>query len=50
MSCGETIKTEDSYKFERTELPLLAQRSGFSCQEQWVDEQWAFAQSLLFAQ
>jgi len=47
---GETIKTEDSYKFEKEEIRALAQRCGFRCAEQWVDSEWAFAQSLLLAQ
>lgn len=46
---GETIKTEDSYKYELAEIIAMAQRSGFACQEQWIDPQWPFAQSLLRA-
>ncbi len=49
LRAGETIKTEDSYKFEREEIRAVAQRSGFSCQQQWLDEEWAFSQSLLIA-
>ena len=49
LATGESIKTEDSYKFEREEIRAVAQRSGFSCQQQWLDEEWAFSQSLLIA-
>ena len=49
LATGESIKTEDSYKFEREEIHAIAQRSGFSCQQQWLDEEWAFSQSLLIA-
>jgi dimethylhistidine N-methyltransferase len=50
LAAGETIKTEDSYKFETEEIRALAQRCGFHCKEQWVDSDWAFAQSLLVAE
>jgi dimethylhistidine N-methyltransferase len=46
---GETIRTEESYKFELPEILGMAQRSGFSCEEQWVDREWPFSQSLLRA-
>ena len=47
---GETIKTEDSYKYEREEIVSLARRCGFSCETQWVDAAWPFAQSMLLAE
>ena len=25
----------------------MSERSGFSCEAQWIDEEWPFAQSLL---
>lgn len=55
IGSSETIKTEDSYKFELDEIRDLSQRCGFRCSEQWVDSEWvdtewAFAQSLLIAQ
>lgn len=46
---GETIKTEDSYKYEPDEIVALGQRSGFQCEAQWLDFEWPFAQSLLRA-
>lgn len=49
LARGETIKTEDSYKYDRQEIIDLAQRSGFACEAQWVDAEWPFAQSLLRA-
>jgi hypothetical protein len=28
----------------------MARDSGFSCQAQWIDEQWPFAENLLIAE
>ena len=50
LATGESIKTEDSYKFETGEIRDVAQRCGFRCAEQWIDSEWAFAQSLLVAE
>ncbi len=47
---GESIWTESSHKFTASEVVSLAQRAGFLCQAQWVDEEWPFAQSLLLAE
>jgi dimethylhistidine N-methyltransferase len=44
---GETIRTECSYKFSSDGVAGLATRSGFTCEAQWVDSEWPFAQSLL---
>jgi L-histidine N-alpha-methyltransferase len=46
---GETIWTEACHKFQLDELPGMARRTGFQPAGQWVDEQWAFADSLWFA-
>lgn len=46
---GETIKTENSYKYEKEEILRMAERNGFRCEGQWVDSKWPFAQSLLRA-
>ena len=46
---GETIWTEACYKFHTEELPVLAQRTGFLCEAQWVDGDWPFAENLWFA-
>ena len=44
---GETIKTEDSYKFSRQDLSTLAQRGGYRSLATWHDDEWSFTQSLL---
>ena len=44
---GETIWTESSYKFRRTEIIDLAIASGFETRAQWVDREWPFAESLM---
>ena len=46
---GETIWTESSYKFRPEQIRSMAERAGFSCEIQWNDEEWAFAQSVLRA-
>jgi L-histidine Nalpha-methyltransferase len=43
---GETIWTESSHKYNREEVVLMAERTGFHCDGQWVDLEWPFAQSL----
>ena len=47
---GETIWTESSYKYSRSEPRLMAQETGFRCQAQWVDEEWGFADNLWIAE
>ena len=44
---GETIWTETSHKYSRPELLRLAMAASFRCEQQWVDEEWPFAESLL---
>ena len=46
---GETIWTEACYKFRVEEIPGLARRTGFLCEAQWTDTEWAFAENLLIA-
>ena len=46
---GETIWTESCHKYAAGEVPELATKAGFHCKEQWVDQEWPFAESLLFA-
>ena len=46
---GETIWTESSHKYTRDELRGMAIATGFQCEQQWVDSDWAFAESLLIA-
>jgi L-histidine N-alpha-methyltransferase len=44
---GETIWTESSYKYRLQDVGRLALRSGFRIREQWLDEIWPFAQTLM---
>jgi L-histidine N-alpha-methyltransferase len=45
----ETIWTESSHKYYLEEVAQMAERTGFHCDAQWVDEEWPFAQNLLLA-
>jgi len=47
---GETIWTESSHKYSPDEILETAQRAGFRCEVQWIDEQWPFAENLLIAE
>ncbi len=47
---GETIWTESSHKYSADEVFRMARNAGFSCQAQWIDEQWPFAENLLIAE
>lgn len=47
---GETIWTESSHKYLSSEVPAMAERTGFRCIEQWADQVWPFTQNLLLAQ
>jgi uncharacterized SAM-dependent methyltransferase len=44
---GETIWTESSHKYRAEEVVRMAERTGFRCEGQWIDAEWAFAQNLL---
>jgi L-histidine Nalpha-methyltransferase len=46
----ETIWTESSHKYYHGEAADMAERTGFRCEAQWVDEEWPFAQNLLIAE
>ena len=46
---GETIWTETSHKYSQSELVEIAQRTGFRCQGQWIDDEWGFAENLWIA-
>ncbi len=46
---GETIWTESSHKYRIQDVVDIAARSGFLCEQQWVDQEWPFAESLLRA-
>jgi L-histidine Nalpha-methyltransferase len=47
FSQGETIWTESSHKYLRENVVAMAERTGFRCDGQWIDEEWPFAQNLL---
>lgn len=47
---GETIWTESSHKYSAQEIVDTAQRCGFRCDMQWIDQQWLFAENLLVAE
>jgi len=46
----ETIWTESSHKYSRSEILQLAMAASFRCDAQWVDEEWRFAETLLVAE
>src|SRR6266849_2536044 len=46
----ETIWTESSHRYSREEVVEMGRRAGFRCDAQWVDQEWPFAQSLLFVE
>ena len=46
----ETIWTESSHKYRLGEAAEMAERTGFRCEGQWVDEEWPFSQNLLIAE
>lgn len=49
FKAGEAIWTENSHKFTTEEVVVMAGQSGYSCEIQYIDQQWPFAQTLLFA-
>ena len=46
----ETLWTESSHKYKAEAIPGMAARTGFRCEEQWIDREWPFAQNLLIAE
>jgi L-histidine Nalpha-methyltransferase len=46
----ETIWTESSHKYKPAEVVAMAERTGFRCDGQWIDEEWPFAQNLLLVE
>jgi L-histidine Nalpha-methyltransferase len=44
---GETIWTESSHKYLPENVVAMAERTGFRCDGQWIDQEWPFAQNLL---
>jgi L-histidine Nalpha-methyltransferase len=49
LAKDETIWTESSHKYTAAEVDSMAEHSGFRCDAQWIDREWPFAESLLFA-
>ena len=49
MREGETIWTESSHKYEPREVIQMGEQTGFRIAGQWIDSEWAFAQTLFFA-
>jgi uncharacterized SAM-dependent methyltransferase len=47
---GETIWTESSHKYGRTEPLQIAKDAGFFCKAQWIDQEWSFAENLFVAE
>jgi dimethylhistidine N-methyltransferase len=45
----ETIWTESSHKFRAEQIRTMARRAGFECRQQWIDDEWPFAENLLIA-
>jgi L-histidine Nalpha-methyltransferase len=50
IEAGETIWTESSHKYRPEEVLRMAERTGFRCSGQWIDEEWRFAQNLLIVE
>ena len=47
---GETIWTESSHKYAAGEAREIGRRTGFGVEGgRWIDQQWAFAETLLIA-
>lgn len=49
FAAGETVHTENSYKFNAEDLKHLAQVSGFELQQSWFDEKKRFGSNLFRA-
>jgi len=50
FASGETIHTENSYKFDDAEIAALAGETGFAVERSWTDSRRFFADVLLVAQ
>ena len=46
----EMIWTESSHKYRPEDAIEMAERTGFRCDGQWIDDEWPFAQNLLIAE
>lgn len=50
LAADETLWTESAHKYFPAEVFEMAARTGFRCEAQWIDDEWPFAQNLLFAE
>jgi len=50
FAADETIWTESSHKYCPKEVIMMGRRSGFRPLKQWLDREWAFAQTLFVAE
>jgi L-histidine N-alpha-methyltransferase len=46
FEAGETIWTESSHKFHAPDIQHIAAQAGFRQTEQWIDDDWPFAENL----
>jgi len=46
LQSDETIWTESCHKYAPHDARAMANRTGFECVAQWVDDEWPFAESL----
>lgn len=46
FTAGETIHTENSYKYSREEIDTLARKSGMLCETQWLDKDGLYSLNL----
>ena len=49
MQAGETIHTENSYKYDQQQLSQMAAAAGFSAKRVWMDKEERFSSSLWLA-
>jgi L-histidine N-alpha-methyltransferase len=49
FAAGETICTEACHKFHPEQVRTMARAAGFQLAQQWLDEEWGFAENLLIA-
>ena len=49
MQAGETIHTENSYKYDQQQLSQMAAAAGFGAKRVWMDEEERFSSSLWLA-
>jgi uncharacterized SAM-dependent methyltransferase len=50
FQAGETVWTEACHKFRAEEIAEWSAAAGFTCDAQWIDTEWPFAETLLLAE